>query len=154
MRRVNNQVRQRRRQTWLDIPASGIEGAGHGRNTAADGGSAQAAAKREKAADTAAKLGIEKFTVEVAGVFKADLKQVMKAHGIDNQQDIHQRLMKNLIGADFETQAWMLQNVTTPYEIPEKASRSFYEKSMAEIAANPGDGIISPLPTLKPQCSG
>jgi hypothetical protein len=41
----------------------------------------------------------------------------------------------------------MLRNVTTPYEIPEKVSRAFYEKSMAEITADPGDEIISPLPT-------
>jgi hypothetical protein len=38
----------------------------------------------------------------------------MKAHGINNQQDIHQRLLKSLISADFEKQAWMLRNVTTP----------------------------------------
>jgi len=100
--------------------------------------------KREKAAAKDAALGVEKFTVEVAGVFKPDLKAVMKAHGINNQQDVHQRLLKNLIGADFETQEWMLRNVTTPYEIPEKVSRAFYEKSMAEIAAYPGDEVIRP----------
>lgn len=101
--------------------------------------------KREKAAAKDAALGVEKFTVEVAGVFKPDLKRVMKAHGINNQQDIHQRLLKNLISADFETQEWMLRNVTTPYEIPEKVSRAFYEKSMAELAVNSGDEIIYPL---------
>ena len=100
--------------------------------------------EREKSAAKDAALGVEKFTVEVAGVFKPDLKRVMAAHGINNQQDIHQRLLKNLIGADFETQAWMLRNVTTPYEIPEKVSRAFYEKSMAELAADPGDEIITP----------
>jgi hypothetical protein len=104
--------------------------------------------KREKEAAKNAALGIEKFTVEVAGVFKPDLHKVMKAHGINNQQDIHQRLLKNLIDADFETQAWMLRNVTTPYEIPEKVSRAFYEKSRAEIAADPGDEIISPNQSL------
>ena len=98
--------------------------------------------KREKAAAKDAALGVEKFTFEVAGVFKPDLKRVMAAHDINNQQDIHQRLLKNLIIAHFETQAWMLQNVTTPYEIPEKVSRAFYEKSIAEIAADPGDEII------------
>ena len=81
--------------------------------------------KREKATAKDAALGVEKFTIEVAGVFKADLKRVMKAHGINNQQDIHQRLLINLIAADFETQAWMLPNVTTPYEHPEKVSRAF-----------------------------
>lgn len=100
--------------------------------------------KREKANEKNAALGVDKFTVEVAGVFKADLRKVMKVHGINNQQDIHQRLLKNLIGADFETQAWMLRNVTTRYEIPEKVSRAFYEKSMAEIAADPGDEVLRP----------
>ena len=100
--------------------------------------------KREKAAAKDAALGVEKFTVEVAGVFKPDLKRVMAAHGVNNQQDIHQRLLKNLISADLETQAWMLRNVTTPYEIPEKVSRAFYEKSMAEIVADPGDEVITP----------
>lgn len=100
--------------------------------------------KREKAAAKDAALGVEKFTVEVAGVFKPDLKAVMKAHGINNQQDIHQRLLKNLIDADFETQLWMLRNVTTPYEPSEKVSRAFYERSMAEIAADAGDEVIPP----------
>lgn len=31
MKRLSNQVRQRRRQKWLDIPAHGIEEAGHGK---------------------------------------------------------------------------------------------------------------------------
>ena len=100
--------------------------------------------KREKAAAKDAALGVEKFTVEVAGVFKPDLKAVMKAHGFNNQQEIHQNLIRNLIAADFETQAWMLRNVTTPYEIPEKVSRAFYEKSMGEVTADPGDEIICP----------
>ena len=45
--------------------------------------------KREKAAAKDAALGVEKFTVEVAGVFKPDLKAVMKVHGINNQQEIY-----------------------------------------------------------------
>lgn len=101
--------------------------------------------KREKSAAKDAALGVEKFTVEAAGVFKPDLKKVMKAHGINNQQEIHQNLLRNLIGADFKIQAWMLRSVTTPYEIPEKVSRAFYEKSMAEISSDPGDEVIIPL---------
>lgn len=100
--------------------------------------------KREKEAAKNAALGIEKFTFEVAGVFKQDLKRVMKAHGINNQQDIHQRLLRNLIAADFETAAWMLRNVTTPYEISEKVSRIFQKESLAELKRNPGDEIIYP----------
>ena len=37
--------------------------------------------KREKEAVKDAALGVEKFMVEVAGIFKADLKRVMKEHG-------------------------------------------------------------------------
>ncbi|WP_047528590.1 hypothetical protein [Pseudomonas sp. 11/12A] len=95
--------------------------------------------KREKAAARDAALGVEKFTVEVAGVFKPDVKRVMQEQGINNQQDIHQRLLRTLIAADHKTAAWMLRNVTTPYEISEKASQAFHEQSMAELARDPGD---------------
>ena len=100
--------------------------------------------KREKEAAKNAALGIEKFQIEVAGVFKPDVKQVMKEHGINNQQDIHQRLLRNLIAADFETQAWMLRNVTTPYVASEKVSRDFRNQSLIEIGKDPGDEIIDP----------
>ena len=100
--------------------------------------------KREKSAAKDAALGIGKFQVEVAGVFKPDLQKVMKAHGINNQQDIHQRLLINLIAADFETQAKMLQCVTTPYVESEKVSRDFRNQSLIEIGKDPGDEIIDP----------
>ncbi|MBK5512336.1 hypothetical protein [Pseudomonas sp. TH15] len=100
--------------------------------------------KREKAAAKDAALGVEKFTVEVAGVFKPDLKRVMAAHGFNNQQEIHQNLLRNLIAADFETQAQMLKCVTTPFVVTEKVSREFYAKSMVELAREAGDEVISP----------
>ena len=104
--------------------------------------------KREKAAAKDAALGVEKFTVEVAGVFKRDLRKVMKAHGINNQQDIHQRLIINLIGADFETQAQMLKCVTTPFVVTEKVSRILMEaglKSLDDDPPEPDDEIIEPV---------
>ncbi|MGY2681715.1 hypothetical protein [Pseudomonas tolaasii] len=103
--------------------------------------------KREKANEKNAALGVEKFTVEVAGVFKRDLKRVMKAHGINNQQDIHQRLLMNLIAADFETQAKMLECVTTPFVVTEKVSkiiRAAGLKSLADDPPEPDDEIESP----------
>lgn len=107
--------------------------------------------KREKAAAKDAALGVEKFTVEVAGVFKPDLKRVMKAHGINNQQEVYQLLLMNLIAADFETQAKMLRCVTTPYEPSQKVSRAFHEKSMAELAADSGDEVIEPVSAYSSQ---
>ena len=100
--------------------------------------------KREKDAAKKAALGIEKFTIEVAGVFKSDLLQVMKAQGINNLQDIHQRLLINLIAADFETQARMLRSVTTPFVITEEVSREFRTESLRELRKDPCDEIISP----------
>lgn len=103
--------------------------------------------KREKAAAKDAALGIEKFTVEVAGVFKPDLKRVMVAHGINNQQDIHQRLLKNLIDADFETQETMLRCVTTPFVVTEKVSciiRAAGMKSLSDDPPEADDEIVLP----------
>lgn len=103
--------------------------------------------KREKAAEKDAALGVEKFTIEVAGVFKPDLKKVMKAHGINNQQDIHQRLLINLIAADFEIQAKMLKCVTTRFVVTEKVSRIINAaglKSLADDPPEPEDEIETP----------
>ena len=93
--------------------------------------------KREKSAAKDAALGVEKFTVEVAGVFKPDLKRVMAAHGINNQQDIHQRLLINLIAADFETQTKMLQGVKTPIVVTEKVSRLIEAAGLKSLADDP-----------------
>lgn len=103
--------------------------------------------KREKSAAKDAALGVEKFTVEVAGVFKPDLKRVMAAHGINSQQEIHQLLLMNLIAADFETQAKMLRCVTTPYVVTEKVSRLIEaagRKSLADDPPEAGDEIEIP----------
>lgn len=93
--------------------------------------------KREKAAARDAAFGVEKFTVEVAGVFKPDLKRVMAAHGINNQQEVHQLLLTNLIAADFETQTKMLRCVTTPFVISDKVSRLIEAAGMKSLADDP-----------------
>jgi hypothetical protein len=103
--------------------------------------------KREKAAEKDAALGVGKFTVEVAGVFKPDLKRVMVAHGFNNQQEIYQNLLRNLIAADFETQAKMLRCVTTPFVVTEKVSRMIRAaglKSLADDPPEPDDEINIP----------
>lgn len=104
--------------------------------------------KREKANEKNAALGVEKFTVEVAGVFKDDLKRLMKQHGFSNQQEVYQNLLLNVIAADFETAAQMLKCVTTPFVVTEKVSqmiRAAGMKSLAEDPPEPEDEITSPL---------
>ncbi|PNA03562.1 MULTISPECIES: hypothetical protein [unclassified Pseudomonas] len=103
--------------------------------------------KREKAAAKDAALGVEKFTVEVAGVFKPDLKRVMVAHGFSNQQEVYQLLLMNLIAADFDTQAKMLHCVTTPFVVTEKVSRIIKAagmKSLTDDPPEPDDEIFTP----------
>jgi hypothetical protein len=95
--------------------------------------------KREKAAAKDAALGVEKFTVEVAGVFKPDLKRVMAAHGFNNQQEVYQNLLRNLIAADFETQAKMLKCVTTPFIVTEKGLRHLRDAGLRQLVKNPGE---------------
>lgn len=107
--------------------------------------------KREKAAAKDAALGVEKFTVEVAGVFKPDLKRVIAAHGFNNQQEVYQNLLLNLIAADFETQAKMLECVTTPFVVSEKVSRIIEaagSKSLADDPPEPNDEIEIPKLTI------
>ena len=94
--------------------------------------------KREKKAADDAKKGIGRFSVEVAGVFMSDLKRLMKEHGFNNQQEVYQNLLRNVIAADSATAASMLRCVTTPYVVSKKVSRAFHEKSMAELAIDPG----------------
>ena len=103
--------------------------------------------KREKAAAKDAALGVEKFTIEVAGIFKADLKRLMKQHGFNNQQEVHQTLLRNVIAADFETQAQMLKCVTTPFVVTEKVSQIIKAaglKSLADDPPEPDDEIETP----------
>ncbi|WP_371317645.1 hypothetical protein [Pseudomonas sp. D2002] len=75
----------------------------------------------------------------------------MKAHGINNLQDIHQRLVINLIAADFDTQAQMLKCVTIPFIGTEKVSRAFDEACRRQLADDPSeleDELVCPaIPT-------
>ena len=93
--------------------------------------------KREKAAAKDAALGVEKFTVEVAGIFKADLKRLMRQHSFNNQQEVHQTLLRNVIAADFETAAKMLKCVTTPFVVSEKVSRLIKAAGLKSLAGDP-----------------
>lgn len=105
--------------------------------------------KREKESAKNAALGIEKFTVEVAGVFKPDFKRLMSQHGFNNQQEVFQNLLRNVIAADFDAAAQMLRCVTTPYEMSEKVSQAFHEHIMAELARDTGDEIIDAYRSVK-----
>ena len=112
--------------------------------------------KREKSAQKDAALGVEKFTIEVAGVFKADLKRLMKQHGFNNQQEVFQNLLRNVIAADFEMAAQMLKCVTTPYKPSEKVSCAFRAASMQQLESapcEPGDEISAPQEPASPSAA-
>ncbi|MDB5997207.1 MAG: hypothetical protein JWP42_4343 [Pseudomonas sp.] len=101
--------------------------------------------RAKKAAEDAANK-TEKIQVEVAGGFKAGIKKLMRDHGFNNQQEIHQNLLRNVLAADFETQARMLKCITTPFEITPEVSRDFTLQSLREIRKDPGDEVIQPHP--------
>lgn len=103
--------------------------------------------KREKESERNKAFGVEKFAIEVAGAFKADLKRLMKRHGFNNQQEVLQNLLRNVITADFKTAEQMLKCVTTPFVVTEKVSRLIRAagiKSLADDQPEPGDDIASP----------
>ncbi len=83
MRRINNQVRQRRRQIWLDLPAHGNEEAGHVRRTAgADGGSHQAAQDKPMAVNTMRRVakGCWRHVLTSAKPFIVPMRGTSEAH--------------------------------------------------------------------------
>ncbi|MFL1386649.1 hypothetical protein ACI77F_03140 [Pseudomonas tritici] len=103
--------------------------------------------KREKSAEKNAALGVEKFTIEVAGVFKTDLKRLMKQHGFNNQQEVFQNLLRNVIAAEFETAAQMLRCVTTPFVVTEKVSQIIRAAGLKSLVDDPlelGDQVCKP----------
>ncbi|MCE6977283.1 hypothetical protein EI534_07690 [Pseudomonas frederiksbergensis] len=103
--------------------------------------------KREKDAAKKASLGIEKFTVEAAGVFKPDVKRLMKEHGFNNQQEVYQNLLRK-ITADLDTAARMLRCVTTPIIVSEKVSRLLRSAGLKHLADDPGepeDEVVEPI---------
>lgn len=103
--------------------------------------------KREKSAEKNAALGVEKFTIEVAGVFKTDLKRLMKQHGFNNQQEVFQNLLRNVIAAEFEKAAQMLRCVTTPFVVTEKVSQIIRAAGLKSLVDDPpelGDQVCKP----------
>ena len=93
--------------------------------------------KREKAAAKDAALGVETFTIEVAGIFKADLRRLMKQHGFNNQQEVYQNLLRNVLSADFETAAQMLKCVTTRFVVTEKVSQLIRAAGLKSLDDDP-----------------
>lgn len=103
--------------------------------------------KREKAAAKDATLGVEKLTIEEAGVFKADLKRLIKQHDFNNQREVFQNLLRNVIAAAFETAAQLLKCVTTPFVVTKKVSqinRAAGIKSLAHAPPDSSDEIEPP----------
>ena len=90
-------------------------------------------------------LNQKKKRTKKAEVFMSDLKRFMKKHGYNNQQAVYQTPLFNVIAADFDTAAWMLRSVTTPYKINEKVSRAFRTQSLVELLLDAGDEVLAPV---------
>ncbi len=99
---------------------------------------------RDRQREKAAKLGIEKVTIDMAAGVKAGMAAAMKRNGITSVQEAWQNLGLYLKRASPEEQDRMLKPDSSGFVISEKLASQFDVLSQAEIAANPGDEIIAP----------
>lgn len=100
---------------------------------------------RDRQKEKAAKLGIEKVTIDMASSVKAGMAAAMKRNGITSVQEAWQNLGLYLKRASPEEQDRMLKPDSSGFVVTEELSRQFDELSRAEIVADPGDEILNPI---------
>jgi len=134
VRRISNQVRQRRRQTWLDLPAHGIEEVAMAKSGKER--STKAAQKRieydEKELRHRCRLGTRNILEELM-VWNEDTEQASVIEGC--LRYVHSLGPEGVRGA-----------LRTRHEIviSENVAREFRNESLAELKRDPGDEITSP----------
>ena len=101
---------------------------------------------RQRELEKAAKLGIEKVTINMAAGVKAGMAAAMKRNRIKNAQEAWQNLGLYLSRASPEEQDRMLKSDSSGFVISSEQARKYHAKAMAELKDNPGDEIIPPEP--------
>lgn len=99
---------------------------------------------RDRQREKAAKLGIEKVTIDMAFGIKAGMREAMKRNGITSVQEAWQNLGRHFKSASPEEQDRMLKPDSSGFVVSENLARQFEELSQAEIAKDPGDETIKP----------
>ena len=78
------------------------------------------------------KLGIEKLSVAVPIGINKKLRQLMKAHGFDNRQELYQTMVLYLVDAPHDEAKRILTPAPSGFVITEKLARQLIEAGMAE----------------------
>ena len=99
---------------------------------------------RQRELERAAKLGIEKVTINMAAGVRAGMAAAMKRNGIRNAQEAWQNLGLYLMRASPEEQDKMLKSDSSGFAISPKLARQYHAKALAELKANPGDEVFVP----------
>ena len=94
---------------------------------------------RQRELEKAAKLGIEKVSIDMAAGVKAGMATAMKRNGIRNAQEAWQNLGLYLMRASPEEQDKMLKSDSSGFVISSKLASEYYEKARAELAIDPPD---------------
>lgn len=78
------------------------------------------------------KLGIERLSVDVPIGINKKLRQLMKAHGLDNRQELYQTAVLYLVDAPADEAKRILTPAPSGFVVTEKLARQLRELGMAE----------------------
>jgi len=99
---------------------------------------------RQRELEKAAKLGIEKVTINMAAGVKAGMAAAMKRNGIRNAQEAWQNLGLYLMRASPEEQDKMLKSDSSGFVISTDMAQRFYNESMILLKSDPDDETTTP----------
>ncbi|AZD01347.1 hypothetical protein [Pseudomonas chlororaphis] len=135
MRRTINQAATRRRQTWLGLPASGIEEV------------AMAKTGKERSAKAALKR-IEFDEKELRHRLRLGTRQMLdELMAWNNIEEISEAVQNLIINAHALGPTLSFQAIESPrhkVQISENVARMFRDESLAELKRDLGDEIIHP----------
>lgn len=100
---------------------------------------------RQRELEKAAKLGIEKVTINMAAGVKAGMAAAMKRNGIRNAQEAWQNLGLYLMRASPDEQDKMLKSDSSGFDVSPKLARQFDSESRRELMRELGNEVIYPI---------
>ena len=135
MKRTSARVQQRKRQTWLTLPASGIEELDHGQEWT------RAIGEGRREMDSVRREGI---AAPGQARHTTELDELMAWNDITEINEAVQNLILNAhaLGPTLSFQA--MESPRHKVQISENMTRMFRDVSLAELRHNPGDGILRP----------
>lgn len=106
--------------------------------------SASTQARSEKSATKDKAKGAEDLRLKVYPGTAAALKTLMDRHGYTTKAEAMSTMLLNLVAMSPEQSAPMFSPIRHNYEPSANVARAFRNKSLREIASEPGDEIVEP----------